>query len=148
MDVVMSKKLVIIISSTIFTCILLLIWFYRLELLQHDTSGFYTSHPEDLLINIINYLPEISIAVTIVAIFTRKSAGLILTVLANILAVAAFAGELFVKLVKLVDIVSKSEVPLPCVPWLNLPVMFICLILFILKFHIYTLPDEIKIKIK
>ena len=144
----MKKKTVIIFTSVVFAIILFSILCYRIYLLKGDNSGIYSVNTNDYLINVITYLPEISVVTTIIAIFTRKGWGFVFTLLACLLTILSLAGELFIKLVKTVDVIGSSVVPAPCVPWLNLPVLVICVLLFIMKFRIYTLPNEIKIKLK
>ena len=143
----MKKKTIIIMASVVFTLILISILAYRVYLLNGDNSGLYTVNKTDYLINVITFLPEIAIVVTLLAVFTRKGWGFVFTVLAAFLSLASLIGELFIKLVRSADVTGTSVVPAPCVPWLNLPIIAICIILFIMKFRLYTLPNEIKIKL-
>ena len=144
----MKKKTIIIMASVVITLILIGILAYRVYLLKGDNSGLYTVNRTDYLINGITFLPEIAIVVTILAVFARKRWGFIFTILAAFLSVASLIGELFIKVVRLADVSGTNTIPEPCVPWLNIPIILICVLLFIMKFRLYTLPDEIKIKLK
>ena len=143
----MRKKTFIILSSVVFTVILLSVLYYRGILIMSDTSGFYTMKGQGALEKVITFLPEFSIVFAILAIYVKKSPGLMLTFLSALLALLSFIGELFIKVVKLTDVVYKSNPPIGIVPWLNWPVIIICIILFVIKFRIFTIPDKIKIKI-
>lgn len=144
----MKKRTVIIMSSVVFALILGIILTYRIYLLQNDPTGFYNMRSTDLIVLTMTYLPEISIILTIIAIFMRKGWGFVFTIASAFTTLVSLAGDLFIKFVRMVDVTGNNIVPPACVPWLNVPVLVICIILFIMKFHIYTLPEEIKIKLK
>lgn len=144
----MKKKTIIIISSVIFTALLLVILCQRSYLLFTDNSGFYNLKTSDVLIRIYTFLPEISIVLTIIAIYVRRGWGLAFTIMATFLSTASFGGELLIKLIRLSDIINPSEVPHACVPWLNVPVIIIGIILFFVKYEIFMIPDEVSLKKK
>ena len=141
----MKKKTVIVVSSVVFAIILGLVLAYRMYLIGHDVSGFYELKTTDSIIRYMTFLPEIAIITTIVAVFAKKRLGLTFTVISCFLILSSIVSELLVKYVR---IASGGVVPDNCVPLLNIPVLIICIILFAIKFHIYTLPSELKVKLK
>lgn len=141
----MKKKTVIVISSVVFTLILLGILMYRLYLIKNDTSGFYEVKNSDWIVGSLTYMPEISIITALIAIWTKKRLGLTFTVLAVLFNLMSFFGEVLFKYIRLA---SGGIIPDSCIPWLNIPAFIIIVIVFCLKFHIYSLPNEIKIKLK
>lgn len=143
----MKKRTVILLSSLVFTFILMLILHYRGVLIMSDPTGYFHMEGRDWIERVITYLPEFSIIITLIAIYTKKAPGLILTVLGFVLACISFAGELFVKIVKITDVINTSQAPVGIVPWFNIPVIVICIILFLIKFHIFTIPNEVKFKL-
>lgn len=144
----MKKKTIIIISSVIFTLLLLVICFQRAHLLLTDHSGFYNLNESDVLIKIYTFLPEISVLLTIASIYVRRGWGMFLTGIACFLTLASFFGELLIKMIRIHDIISPEAVPHACVPWLNIPVLVIGLILFFVKYEIFMIPDEVSFKRK
>ena len=141
----MKKKTVIVISSVVFTILLVGILMYRLYLLNNDTSGFYELKTGDWIVKCLTFMPEISIITALIAVWTRKRLGLTFTVLAVLFNLMSFFGEVLFKYIRLA---SGGTITNSCVPWLNIPVFIIIIIIFCIKFHIYTLPNEIKIKLK
>ena len=144
----MKKKTIIILSSVIFTVLLGIILCQRAYLLMNDHSGFYNLKTSDALIRIYTFLPEISIFATIVAIYVRKGWGLAFTAIAAVLSLSSFVGELLIKIIRLSDIINPEQVPTACVPWLNVPVLVIALVLFFVKYEIFMIPDEVSFKKK
>jgi hypothetical protein len=141
----MRKKTVIVISSVVFTIILVGILMYRMYLLKNDASGFYELKSNNWIIYSLTYMPEISIITALIAIWTRKRLGLTFTVLAVLFNLMSFFGEVLFKYIRLA---SGGIIPDSCIPWLNIPAFIIIIAVFCMKFHIYTLPNEIKIKLK
>lgn len=142
----MKKKTFIIIASLVYTFILIGILGYRLYLIHMDNSGLYELKNDSFIFFYLTFLPEISIVLTLFATNIRKGWGLFFTVFAGIMTIIAFISELFIKIVKSIDIVNRVNVPLPCIPWLNIPVFIIIIILFIFKFHIFQIPNTIGVK--
>ena len=141
----MRKKTVIVISSVVFTIILVGILMYRMYLLKNDASGLYELKSNNWIIYSLTYMPEISIITALIAIWTRKRLGLTFTVLAVLFNLMSFFGEVLFKYIRLA---SGGIIPDSCIPWLNIPAFIIIIAVFCMKFHIYTLPNEIKIKLK
>ena len=144
----MKKKTIIILSSVVFTIILLIVLYRRGVLILADKSGFYSNQSRDAIGRIVTYLPEFSIVATLLAIYLKKSPGLVLTVISFVMALASLIGETYIYIIKSSDVVYKGIVPAGISPLLNIPVLIICVILFIIKFRIFSLPDKVKIKIK
>ena len=46
------------------------------------------------------------------------------------------------------DVINKVSTPPPVAPWLNIPVLIIIIILFVVKMHIFNLPNEVSFKSK
>lgn len=144
----MKKKNIIIIASLLYTFILLGILGYRIYLICSDTSGLYELKDNSFVFFTLTFLPEIAIITTMLATNIKKGLGVVLTFIAGVLTISAFVVELFIKIVKSVDMFNESPVPPSLVPWLNIPVFIIVVILFIVKFHILTIPKEVKLKRK
>ena len=141
----MRKKTIIVVSSVVFAIILILILAYRVYLMKNDASGFYELKTDDMFIRWMTYLPEISIITTIVATFAKRRLGLTFTVISNLLILLSILSEILLKYIR---IASGGVIPDNCIPLLNLPVLIIAIILFVIKFNIYTLPSDIKVKLK
>ena len=141
----MKKKTVIVVSSVVFTIILFGILMYRMYLLKNDTSGFYEVQNQDWIVKSMTFMPEISIITALLAIWSKKRLGLTFTVIAVLFNLISCSNEILFKYIRLA---SGGIIPDSCVPWLNIPVFIIMIIVFVIKFHIYSLPNEIKIKLK
>ena len=140
----MKKKTVIIISTVLFTLILGLVLVWRIYLISLDKSGVYLLPTENFFNFFMNYLPELTIGVTIVAIYAKRKLGLIFSVSALVMSILSLGVEIIIFTLRSLD--YASTVPTACLPWLDVPGILICVILFLIKFKIYTLPRTIKFK--
>jgi len=139
----MRKKTIIIASAMVYTLILVGILIFRIVMIMRDTSGFFDLTNDSIIFFILNFLPEVAIVLTIFAAHIRRGIGLFLTALGGFVTLCAFGTELFIKIIKSADIINRASVPPAIMPWLNIPVFIIVIILFVFKFHIYNLPAEI-----
>lgn len=140
----MKKKYVIIISTWFFTLLLGLIFALRIHLITEDTTGIYLLPTDNYFGFFMNYLPEITIIVTILGIHFRKKLGLIFSVAASAMSILSLVSEIIIYVVRTLD--ASAPVPNACLPWLDIPIIIVCFILFMIKFKIYTLPKEFKLK--
>ncbi|MBR6073550.1 MAG: hypothetical protein IKP76_04445 [Bacilli bacterium] len=140
----MKKKTVIIISTLLFTLIMGLIFAWRIYLITQDTTGIYLLPTEDFLSFFLNYLPVLTIVITVITTYARRKMGLVFSVIASIMSVLSLVVELVIFICRSLDF--NAPVPKACLPWLDIPIIIICVILFIIKFKIYTLPKTIKFK--
>ena len=138
----MKKKTLIILSTIVFTLILGCVLLWRIHLISLDTSGIYLLPTENLFEFIMNYMPELTIIVTIITIYARKRWGLIFSVTSSVMAILSLFIEVLILVVRSMEI--KPIVPTACVPLMDIPIIVICIILFIIKFKIYTIPKEIR----
>ena len=142
----MKKKTIIIISTVVFTIILLALLLFRIYLITLDKSGVYSMKDNNLFYFFMNYMPEITIVFTIIAIYMRKRWGLFFSVTASILSILSLLTEIIILIIRSMDITSKTPMPSACLPLMDIPVIIICIVLFIIKFKIYTLPKQISFK--
>ena len=140
----MKKKTIIILFTWIFSIILGVVLAWRIRLIALDTTGIYKLPVDNWFSFFMNYLPVLTLIVIILTIFSRKKLGLTLSVIALFMSILSFISEFIIFTIRTVD--YTSTVPSACMPWLDIPAIFICIILFIIKFKIYTIPREFKFK--
>ena len=141
----MKKKTLIIISTIVFTLILVGLLAWRIYLITLDTTGIYTLPTENIFSFVMNYMPELTLVFAILAIHLRKRWGLAFSVIAMISSILSLFIELVILIIRSIDIMHQS-IPSACIPLLDIPVIVICIVLFLIKFKIYTLPKTISFK--
>lgn len=120
----MIKKRIFTIVAFIALSLLLI---YRIFLLVTDTSGYYAISSLKMTPALaLELLPEISIILTMIGLFIKNDQGLVMNVMALVLAILSFFLEGFSMFTSLMSFGSRISTAIK--PLHNLPVMVIAII--------------------
>lgn len=118
-----KKRIFTIIASIALTLLLI----YRIVILATDTSGYYAISSLKMTGALpLELLPEISIILTMIGLFIKNEHGLVMNVMALVLAILSFFLEGFCMFTSLLSFGSRTSTAIK--PLHNLPVMVITII--------------------